>query len=57
MKQILRVFVCLALACMLLVSTALAAPRYPASQGRVTDAAAVLSASVVTDLTKASERL
>ena len=44
MKQILRVFVCLALACMLLVSTALAAPRYPASQGRVTDAAAVLSA-------------
>lgn len=57
MKHLLRAIVCLALACMLLVSTALAAPRYPATQGRVTDAAAVLSAAVVTDLTTASERL
>ena len=56
MKRILRMFACL-LACMLLASTALAAPRYPAGQGSVTDAAAVLSAPVVTDLTKAAERL
>ena len=57
MKHLLRGIVCLALACMLLASTALATPRYPASQGSVTDAAAVLSASVVSDLTKAAERL
>ncbi|MGN1021800.1 MAG: TPM domain-containing protein [Aristaeellaceae bacterium] len=57
MKQILRAIVCLALACVLTASAALAAPRYPASQGSVTDAAAVLSAAVVTDLTEAAGRL
>lgn len=45
-----------ALLCLPLVS-ALAEPRYPSSQGAVTDAAAVLSASTVQDLRKLSDAL
>ncbi|MGN0778566.1 MAG: TPM domain-containing protein [Aristaeellaceae bacterium] len=57
MKHLFRAFVCCLLIGMLLLSSAWAAPRYPASQGSVTDAAAVLSVSVVSDLTKAAEKL
>ena len=48
MKKIMA-FLLAALLCLPLVS-ALAEPRYPSSQGAVTDAAAVLSASTVQDL-------
>lgn len=53
-----RIMACLlaALICLPLVS-ALAEPRYPDSQGAVTDAAAVLSASTVQDLRALAEKL
>lgn len=51
--------VCLLFAALLCLSliTASAEPRYPSSQGTVTDAAAVLSPSTVQDLRKLAERL
>lgn len=44
--------ICLLLSALLLFSSALAEPRYPEKQGRVTDAAAVLSQSTLKDLVK-----
>lgn len=55
MKKIMA-FLLAALLCLPLF-TALAEPRYPASQGSVTDAAAVLSASTVQDLRKLEDAL
>ena len=55
MKRIMA-FLLAALLCLPLVS-AFAEPRYPASQGAVTDAAAVLSASTVQDLRKLADVL
>lgn len=49
--------ICLLLAALLLCSTALAEPRYPAKLGEVTDAAAVLSQSTVKDLVRFAEEV
>ena len=49
--------ICLLLAMLLLCSAALAQPRYPAKQGEVTDAAAVLSQSTVKDLVTFADRV
>lgn len=53
----LRRLLLITLALMLAASPALAAPRYPARQGVVTDSAAVLAAGTVSDLNDYAERL
>ena len=55
MKRILRCLLCAMAAWMLLLSLAQAAPRYPAFQGSVTDAAAVLSGETVSQLKSVME--
>lgn len=57
MKRIISIFCALLLMLALPLSSALAEPRYPARQSVVTDAAAVLSTSIINEITQYAQAL